>query len=243
MQTLSTKHLFKNVYRGVLSPLISLPLAWSINFGIYQQSLKIFKSNNIWNICLSGGIAGFGWSVIVTPFDIIKCYSQRYKQTTIQSLIDIKNTIGIKNLYRGFIPTLMRDVPLSSVYFTCLELCRYHIPNYNESTFIYPFITGSLCGTLSWMVSLPGDNIKSTIQTNFADIELQKNNMDNKYIESLNINNNKSILQIYNNILNQNGIKGLFRGSIPVILRCIVVSGTSIVVIENVNKKFFVNQP
>ena len=46
LQTNNTSHLFKNIYRGVIPPLISTPTSWSWNFFAYQTCLKLMDNNS-----------------------------------------------------------------------------------------------------------------------------------------------------------------------------------------------------
>lgn len=224
LQTNATKNLTKKLYRGVLATLISSPTVWIFNFAIYQRFLGIFKSDALWNKLFSGGCAGISWSIIICPFEMVKCYAQRYQVKSIHAMRHIHAHLGYAGLYRGFTSCLMRDIPVSSVYFVILEGCRRYIPNYNSSTFLYPFLTGSLCGTSSVIIGLPADCIKSRIQTNFV---------ENK------IDISTSFKRNFMNAVEQNGYFSLYKGIVPVVSRAILNTGCCIVVVEYVNKTFF----
>lgn len=142
-------------------------------------------------------------------------------------------------MYRGFTSCLVRDVPVSSVYFCILEGCRRYIPNYNNSTFLYPFLTGSFCGIGSWLVGLPGDCIKSQIQTNFADQAMKLK--FNKLGMALN-DVSTSFITNFTKQINETGLVGLYRGLLPVVSRSILTTGCCIVAVEHVNRTLFANQ-
>eukprot|EP01084_Bolivina_argentea_P038830 71786_1 len=237
LQTQATKNILRQLYRGILPPLISSPTAWIINFGLYQKALGIFKSDTLFNVFFSGGIAGIAWSIIICPFECVKCNAQRYRVTSITSFNNIRLSLGYNGFYRGFTSCLMRDIPVSSVYFFILEGCRRYIPNYNDSQFLYPFLTGSLCGAGAWIVGLPGDCIKSKIQTNFAD---QSTILK---FDKLGVNNNNNISTSFRinflNIIKSDGFFGLYRGILPVISRSVLTTGCCIVAVEYVNKTLF----
>merc|ERR1712224_194941 len=105
-----------------------------------------------------------------------------------------------------------------------------------DSTFLYPFFTGSLCGIGSWMVGLPGDCIKSQIQTNFADqtikLKFDKSGMSASELSS-------SFSVNFSKFIEQNGFFALYRGVLPVISRSILTTGCCIVVVEHVNRTLF----
>lgn len=223
LQTNAKHHLFRELYRGILSPLIYSPIVWTVNFALYQKSLKIFKSNEMWNILFAGACSGFAWSIIVCPFEISKCYSQRYHIHSIQSVLEIKKCLGLQGIYRGLGACFARDIPLCTAYFGVLEFCRQYIPNYEQSTFLYPFLTGFLCGSCALFVGMPGDCIKSNIQTNFV---------NNSNISSSFMINMKSYTH-------NNGYIALFRGISPALLKHAIVGGCAIVCIEFVNKLLY----
>ena len=228
LQTNATKNLTKRLYRGILPTLLSSPTVWIFNFALYQRFLGIFKSDDLWNKFFSGGCAGISWSIIICPFEMVKCYAQRYQVTSTEALRRIRSHLGYSGFYRGFTSCLLRDIPVSSVYFCILEGCRRYIPNYNNSTFLYPFLTGSLCGITSITIGLPADCIKSRIQTNFVESE---------HGISTSFRHN------FSNAVKQNGYLSLYKGIIPVVSRAILNTGCCIVVVEYVNKTFFDGHP
>ena len=236
------------------------PIAWSLNFTMYLKALQIQKTNTISNCFFAGGIAGIAWSTVVCPFEMVKCYSQRYRVSSINAFKDISNYLGVKHIYRGYTASLMRDIPLSSTYFGILEINRRYMPQYNESTFLYPFLNGCMCGITAWMIGLPGDTIKSHIQTNFASIAMQEKHSKNEQIiignnvetqtsahGSINIsriNNTSNPIRVLNHIVENHGIvRGLFNSTLPIVLRGVITAGCCIVGVEYVNKKMYGGEP
>eukprot|EP01083_Nonionella_stella_P134267 408582_1 len=236
LQTHATKDIFRHLYRGILPPLLSSPTAWVLNFALYQRALGLFKSDALWNVFFSGGCAGIAWSVIICPFEMVKCNAQRYRMSSRSALTHIRSQLGYIGLYRGFTSCLIRDIPVSSVYFCILEGCRRYIPNYGESKFVYPFLTGSLCGIGAWITGLPGDCIKSQIQTNFVD-EATKMKFDKT--ESKALEHSHRFIPNFKQTIKHNGLFGLYRGILPVVSRSVLTTGCCIVVIEYVNRTLF----
>ena len=237
LQTNATKNILRQLYRGILPPLLSSPTAWILNFAFYQRALGIFKSDDLWNVFFSGGCAGVAWSMIICPFEIVKCYAQRYHVTSKTAFQHIRGHLGYTGMYRGFVSCLVRDVPVSSFYFAILEGCRRYIPNYNDSTFVYPFITGSFCGCGAWLAGLPGDCIKSQIQTNFAD-QAMRAKFDKVGISKNEVSS--SFLINFKRVVGENGFFGLYRGILPVMSRSVLTTGCCIVIVEHVNRSLFI---
>ena len=73
---------------------------------------------------------------------------------------------GFKGLFRGFGPTIIRDIPGFFTYFHSFELICLLISG-NESTSVGPFglmFAGGMAGTISWASVFPTDVIKTRIQ-------------------------------------------------------------------------------
>ena len=201
----------------------------------YISNINIISINIIiYNIIISGSIAGIVWALCMHPFEQIKCYSQRYHLNSYQSLKQITKHVGTNpyniiryGLYRGFLSTLIRDVP-GGVYFPVLEMTRIYLPNYNESPILMPFIGGSITGIVTWMIALPGDRIKSIIQTEFA----LKNDTNALKYTSFTGTLSKVIK------LNNGNPFCLWKGFGFVSLRAVFCHGTSIAYMEILSRNF-----
>jgi len=230
VQTGATKDLFRHLWRGMIPPLITTPPSWSLNFLLYQASLNIFATETVSNAAFAGGVSGIIWSTCVTPPELIKCYAQRYHMTTPQAMKDIYSKLGgsmytyvTKGLYRGYVACLVRDVPGVAGYFGGLEAARKYLPGYNDSTVLMPFLSGAICGVITWTFAMPGDCLKSIIQTEFA---LAKSG------EAL---PSTSVIVNARRLMAESGsIFRFWRGYRWMIARSIVTSGIGIVGLENV---------
>ena len=64
-------------------------------------------------------------------------------------------------MFRGFLPTLLREVPAFSVYFASYELMtrgEEQVPTWRL------LLAGGMAGTASWVLTYPVDVIKSRVQ-------------------------------------------------------------------------------
>ena len=128
-----------------------------------------------------------------------------------------------KGLFRGYTAALVRDVPSGAAYFTVLELSRRHLPGYDDSAVLMPFISGCFTGMVTWTIAMPGDCLKSIIQTEFA------------LAKSVDTLPSSSLITNYRQILSENGgsIFRLYRGYQWVMMRAVVTSGAGICGLEN----------
>jgi hypothetical protein len=203
----------RDLYKGLNVPLYGIALEKAIVFGTYNTTNKILKKytdNLIITSGVSGLIAGFFCTIIVTPVEKIK--------------INMQNNVKItyNNLYKGWSSTLLREIPGYSIYFITYESCNKYIyeNNNKQMKLLDNFIIGGVCGLTSWIFIYPQDKIKTIIQTSL---------------------NDKKISTVFNEIIQKEGIRGLYRGFSLCLMRAIplhagVFAGNSIV---HFNKNLF----
>lgn len=172
----------KNLFNGIGYPLIQVSLINSITFGT-NNYLKKIKDNNTSNF-----FTGIITSIIITPMDKYKIMRQfNYKYNiNFQNFIKSYNSLYIVSL---------REVPATFIYFTTYDILREN----NISI----FISGSIAGANSWLLTYPFDTIKTRIQNESS----------------------KSIIEAYN--------KGyLFKGLSFCLMRAFLVNGINFSIYE-----------
>ncbi|EAL69449.1 mitochondrial substrate carrier family protein [Dictyostelium discoideum AX4] len=134
---------------------------------------------------------------------------------------DIVNNVGIKGLWRGLGPTLVRDVPFSAIYWAGYEVLKNKLmksqidPNFSrnsKSPFFINFIAGATSGTLAAVLTTPIDVIKTRIQMS-AQQTLSPSLTPQQQLDFIK-KNNSSIYHL-KQILSQEGWKGLTKGLVP----------------------------
>lgn len=101
-------------------------------------------------VCVSAGSAS-----VISPLELIRTKLQAEKQSYRQVTECIRSAVqaeGWRSLWRGFGPTLLRDVPFSAMYWYNYEkgkiwLCDQY--NTREPTFAITFISGAVSGSVS----------------------------------------------------------------------------------------------
>lgn len=146
-----------------------------------------------------GGLAGFCSATAICPAELIKCRMQVNGggggggSGGVAIAMDFLRREGIKGLFRGWTPLVLRDVPLQTVFFgsymvysTVFQMAAdtLALPNWDPfgwgSTTVTitttasgdqpvpgwkAFIAGGLAGSTAWMVIFPVDVVKSRMQT------------------------------------------------------------------------------
>jgi len=144
---LTNKFVFKQLYKGILPPIIGVGLEKAVVFGVYESTIKYTNSDII-----SGGLSGLCASIVVTPFERLKILLQ-----TGQTL----NGIQKINLFQGLSATLTRETPGFAIYFSVYNKLK------NQDKDIHPirsFGYGALAGIAAWTFIYPQDRIKTHMQ-------------------------------------------------------------------------------
>lgn len=77
---------------------------------------------------ISGSVGAVVSCVIRVPTDTIRHRVQAYVHPNVfQSATTIVRTEGVRGLYAGFLPTLLRDVPELALQFTIYERLRHSL--------------------------------------------------------------------------------------------------------------------
>ena len=139
---INNSYSLKNLYRGVKYPIISTSFISALTFGVYKNVYD--KTNNQY---IAGFTAGSIGGIFITPLELLKVSAQ-------------ENINHGNNMFRGLIPTLLREIPAFTIYFS-----TYHnLREYN----INVLLSGGIAGLSSWLLTYPLDTIKTRIQTNKA---------------------------------------------------------------------------
>ncbi|CAH1996783.1 unnamed protein product [Acanthoscelides obtectus] len=208
-----------------LSPTLVLAIpATIVYFVVYEQlrlKLKDVHNKNIlgekeqpfWIPLASGASARVISASVVSPLELIrtKMQSQRLNYFEIgQALKSLIETSGYKGLWRGIFPTLFRDVPFSAIYWTSYEsiksFCNGHskVPSLQIS-----FFAGFVSGSIAAMVTTPFDVVKTHQQIEFGESKLYGNKSQRVRTTS----------EVFRQIYRQYGIRGLFTGTVPRVVK------------------------
>jgi len=159
---------------------------------------------------LCGGISGIGATSILHPIDTIKVNVQTSRNPNpFFHINSIYSTSGIPGFYKGITAAWSRQVIYTS--FRLGVFSYLYEKNKNDFSFKKKIITGAFTGFVGSFLSTPADLILVRQQ---ADKTLSKKEQRN-YKGSLD-----AVKQIYNT----NGIRGLWKGSTPIIVRATVLN-------------------
>ncbi|KYQ91268.1 mitochondrial substrate carrier family protein [Tieghemostelium lacteum] len=182
---------------------------------------------------LAGSLARIISATFTSPIELIRTNSQGVVQkdpfNSVRLIRQIYTNVGLTGLWRGLIPTLIRDVPFSAFYWSGYEITkeilmkqRSHLYQYpynsrNPTPFFVNFLSGAISGTFAAIITTPIDVIKTRIQMSVQQEQILHQSPNNQ--QSNSSNNSKSFssspTQNLKMIIEKEGWKGLTKGMVP----------------------------
>jgi solute carrier family 25 carnitine/acylcarnitine transporter 20/29 len=222
--TIIEKEGFLAFYRGLVPPLLSLSFLNTVNFAAYaslQQYLDAPRGWH-WKNALAGAMVGPLASSVSTVENIIKNQVQldnvtaRRFKGSYDCLRSLTRENGWSVLYTGHFVNTLREVTFIAVYFGMYEGIREQFAHWhhkaNDSNWNQWAVpaAGGLSGAIAWAVSFPLDCVRAGVQGQ----------------DLLATSNRKSAVTVFRDLLVNKGIRGLYSGVAPSIVRAFLVSAS-----------------
>ncbi|KAJ1925884.1 hypothetical protein IWQ60_004286 [Tieghemiomyces parasiticus] len=175
----------RGLYKGMASPLASVAVVNAIIFGVYETTLGLQTRHQeiaptLDQVFIAGLATGVVSSLITCPTELAKVRLQN--QVTEAVGIPAGRTLyrgpydvflrtfregGVRACYRGFVPTLLRELSLGP-YFVSYEIyCRWLTAPDGDIDHLGPgalVMAGGLAGITAWLTTYPIDVIKTRVQ-------------------------------------------------------------------------------
>jgi hypothetical protein len=135
---------FLSLYKGLASPMLSVPLVNAIVFAAYGQAKEALQSRHpeseltAFESCVAGAYAGLVNTAVVTPIELVKCRMQVYQsditgvraelRTLGEELRFVLRVDGPRGLWRGNSITVCREVCSYVGLFGAYELMKTLAP-------------------------------------------------------------------------------------------------------------------
>ncbi|CAH8852805.1 unnamed protein product [Trichobilharzia szidati] len=195
---------------------------------------------------LVGGVSRVFAVMAISPIELLRTKMQAkkipYREITTLLVTTVKQD-GIKSLWLGTGPTLLRDVPYSMIFWLTYDYMKsHHINNqsrlnllpHNTSSntldavqFTYALSFGAMAGLISGVITHPFDVIKTHRQVDFGNHSLA---CSHSYPTST----WASLLNLYR----RNGLPALFSGFTPRLIKTTSASAIMIAIFESLKEKF-----
>uniref|UniRef100_A0A6A7FT82 Solute carrier family 25 member 40-like isoform X2 n=1 Tax=Hirondellea gigas TaxID=1518452 RepID=A0A6A7FT82_9CRUS len=171
-------------------------------------SSKNTSQQSWWVPGVAGGVARV-WSVtLCSPVELVRTKLQAsrmmYKELLVQMGRELKHE-GPRSLWRGWVPTVLRDVPFSVMYWVGYEHLKRLGGQTEHPSVPFTIMAGSLAGGLAATVTLPLDVVKTHKQ-----IAIGNGSSSGGFSLA-----DSSTLEHLRSIHRQQGVRGLFAGLGP----------------------------
>ncbi|CCG80718.1 putative Mitochondrial carrier protein [Taphrina deformans PYCC 5710] len=213
-----------SLWRG-LSPTLFMAVPSTVIYFVgYEQLRAIVNNDSAWAPLLCGGLARTASATVISPLELLRTRlqsashqgssaSESFKETT-RGIREMVRADGVRTLWRGLNLTLMRDVPFSAFYWLGYERTKTRMVDAGvTSPFLQSFISGGISGTFAALITTPFDVAKTKRQ-----------------VLNRTTDGNQSMWQLMKTIHAEEGLKGLWRGTIP---RCLKVSPACAIMISS----------
>jgi len=185
-----------------------------------------------WVSLSAGGLARLAAVTIVSPLELVrtKMQSQKMPWSDVHKcLTELVKAQGVKGLWNGYTATLLRDVPFSALYWPLYEQSKAIMNMYtsNRDSFLVNFGSGAIAGSVASTVTLPFDVIKTIKQIEMGERDIMEVRPGTnrafqvpgfKVISSLS-GRSRGNITIAKELIAEQGVRGLFAGLIPRLLK------------------------
>jgi len=184
----------------------------------------------------AGAAARIAAATLISPLELIRTKMQAERISYLDVIKAIRITTateGWRSLWRGWAPTLWRDVPFSAIYWSAYEaskaFCLQRL-NRQETTFSISFICGFIGGALAAFVTCPFDVVKTHRQIELGE-QMAAGGKGQK----------SSTFLLLKRLYQQQRLRGLFAGLVPRLIKvapaCAIMIGS-----YEYGKTFFIHQ-
>lgn len=230
-----------------LAPTLLLALPATIAYFVTYEQLRVklkdlfspsLHEQPFWIPLISGSVARIGAVTLVSPLELVRTKMQSEKMSYFEMKQALRSLIqyhGFTGLWKGLMPTLLRDVPFSAIYWVSYEqLKASYIRRHQYSkqpSLVHNFLFGSLAGSVAALVTTPFDIVKTLRQIDVAENEIMKSPPTRS----------QSTKTILNQLLTSKGYRALFTGLAP---RLIKVAPSCAIMITSyeLGKRYFVSK-
>ncbi|NXS43941.1 S2539 protein, partial [Balaeniceps rex] len=164
---------------------------------------------------LAGALARLGAVTVISPLELIRTKMQSRQLSYRELGVCIQSAVaqdGWLSLWRGWGPTVLRDVPFSALYWFNYELVREWLcrqARLDEATFMISFASGAISGTVAAVLTLPFDVVKTQRQIELGDSE----------VHPVTASKPPSTWLLMRRIRAESGTRGLFAGFLPRVIK------------------------
>ncbi|KAJ3587756.1 hypothetical protein NHX12_011353 [Muraenolepis orangiensis] len=166
----------RNLYRGILPPLLQKTTTVAIMFGLYQDFSRVLldRAGNIPELftrSFAAALAGTA-EAILTPFERVQTLLQDHRHhgrfnNTAHTFRTLLSEYGVRECYRGLVPVLLRNGPSNVLFFGLRGPIKEQLPQASSQLghIGSDFVCGGLLGAGLGIMFYPLNVVKSRAQS------------------------------------------------------------------------------
>lgn len=229
------------LWRGTGPTCIRVGLGAGVYFSLLDQILSILRSSqpigggqgsregqlSASSIVLAGALTRGIAATLLCPITVVKTRMEYAGTTgspyrgTFQAVYTIARVEGLRGLFSGIGPTLLRDAPYSGLYLLFYSRLRLSLrenlfPEESQQT-VVNLLSGGIAGATSTIITHPPDVVRTTLQ--------------------LNDSRNQNVWEATKRIMGAHGVGGFYRGVIPRMAKRALQQAITWTLFEEVSRK------
>jgi solute carrier family 25 thiamine pyrophosphate transporter 19 len=184
---------------------------------------------------LSGAFAGFGATAATYPFDLMRTrFAMQGNDKVYTSLAgafaSVVKSEGFSGLYRGLGASLLQIMPNMGIMFESYRLGKKVMAKTGLPKGTQEFLAGGSAGIISKLCVMPFDTVRKRLQVQFAD----RNKLAVHDIPRY----QGGFLSTATQIIRHEGVSGLYKGTVPALLKSAPSSAVIFFVVERCREFF-----
>lgn len=168
----------RNLYRGLLPPLLQKSTTVAIMFGLYEDFSRVLldRAGNsgmpeLVTRSFAAALAGTT-EAILTPFERVQTLLQDHRHygrfnNTAHTFRTLLTEYGVRECYRGLVPVLLRNGPSNVLFFGLRGPIKQQLPEATSwaDHLVIDFVCGGLLGAFLGIMFYPLNVVKSRAQS------------------------------------------------------------------------------
>jgi solute carrier family 25 protein 38 len=208
----------RSMWRGTSATLIRVTGGAALYFGSLDYLLALFPHTAV-NTFLAGALARTFAGSVMSPLTVVKARMEWQAPGAHAHILDVFRHVvrdeGARGLYRGMIPTLVRDVPFSGLYVLLYTRLKRRLEDRYAGSAVpdygLHFASGVVAGILATTVVHPADVVKTRMQLSILRTGARG--------ELTNVRNSLSLRETVRRMLQDEGWRGFARGILPRVVK------------------------
>lgn len=222
----------RSMWRGTTTTLLRVAGGAGLYFATLDHWLHVMPPSAI-NTFVAGAAARTFAGAVMSPLTVIKARMEWQPpgvyQTNMQVARQVLQQEGVLGLYRGMVPTLVRDVPFSGLYvliYTRMKAgLEAELPD--APRYVLHFGSGMVSGVIATTLVHPADVIKTRMQ-----LAIQRTNTHGELVSE---RNSLSLRETVRKMLHEEGVGGFKRGIVPRVLKRTLSTAVTWTIYENLS--------